>query len=138
LDEVLETLAKRFREEPYARLLGMELVELEAGRAAVRLKIGEGMSNLFGTAHGGVLFSAIDGVFELAANSYGTVAVALSMNVNFLAPAPSGMTVTAEAREVSRSNRISTYQIELRSEEGWLIASCQAMAYRKRDKLPFL
>jgi acyl-CoA thioesterase len=138
LDEVLETLAKRFLDEPYARLLGMELLDLEAGRAAVRLKIGKDMSNLFDTAHGGAIFSAIDGAFELAANSHGTVAVALSMNVNFLAPAPSGLTITAEAREVSRSNRISTYQIELRSDEGRLIASCQAMAYRKKDKLPFL
>jgi len=138
LNEMQEILAKRFLEEPYAKLMGMELLELGFGRAAVKMTTRASMSNLFGTAHGGAIFSLLDGAFELAANSHGTVAVALSMSINFLAGVPEGSTIIAEAREVSRSNRISTYQIEIKGEDGKLVANCQAMAYRKKDKLPFL
>jgi len=138
LDDTLKSLAEKFREEPFAKLFGIDLVELDYGRAVVKMEVKEEMMNLFGMAHGGAVFSLMDAAFELAANSYGTVAVALSMSVNYISPALAGKTIYAEAREVSKSSRISTYDLEIKSREGELIASCQAMAYRKKDKLPFL
>jgi acyl-CoA thioesterase len=138
LDDTLKSLAEKFREEPFAKLFGIDLVELDFGRALVKMEVKEEMMNLFGMAHGGAVFSLMDAAFELAANSYGTVAVALSMSVNYISPALAGKTIYAEAREVSKSSRISTYDLEIKSREGELIASCQAMAYRKKDKLPFL
>ena len=138
MDDTLKSLAEKFREEPFAKLFGIDLVELDFGRALVKMEVKEEMMNLFGMAHGGAVFSLMDAAFELAANSYGTVAVALSMSVNYISPALVGKTIYAEAREVSKSSRISTYDLEIKSREGELIASCQAMAYRKKDKLPFL
>jgi len=44
------------------------------------------MENMFGMAHGGAIFSLIDAAFEVASNSHGTMAVALNMNVYYLAP----------------------------------------------------
>jgi acyl-CoA thioesterase len=138
LDDTLKSLAEKFREEPFAKLFGIDLVELDVGRALVKMEVKDEMINLFKMAHGGAVFSVMDAAFELAANSYGTVAVALSMSVNYISPALAGKTIYAEAREVSRSSRISTYDLEVKSSEGELIAACQAMAYRKKDKLPFL
>jgi acyl-CoA thioesterase len=133
-----QRLAEKFREEPYAKLFGIDLVELGYGHALVKMEVKEEMMNLFGMAHGGAVFSLLDAAFELAANSYGTVAVALSMSVNYINPALVRKMLFAEAREVSRSNRISTYDLKVKGSEGELIAACQAMAYRKKDKLPFL
>jgi acyl-CoA thioesterase len=138
LDDMQKLLAEKFSEEPYAKLFGIDLVELDFGRALVKMEIKEEMMNLFGMAHGGAVFSLLDAAFELAANSYGTVAVALSMSVNYINPALKGKTLFAEAREVSRSSRISTYDLEVKGSGGEIIAACQAMAYRKKDKLPFL
>lgn len=138
MDDTLKAIGDKFRDEPYAKLFGIDLVELGYGCAVVKMEVSEDMMNLFGVAHGGAVFSLMDAAFELAANSYGTVAVALSMSVNYISPALMGKTFTAEAREVSRSNRISTYELTVKNSEGGLIASCQAMAYRKKDKLPFL
>ncbi len=138
MDDTLKSLSEKFREEPFAKLFGIDLVELDYGRALVKMEVKEEMMNLFGMAHGGAVFSLMDAAFELAANSYGTVAVALSMSVNYISPALMGKTFMAEAREVSRSNRISTYELTVKNSEGRLVASCQAMAYRKKDKLPFL
>jgi len=83
-------------------------------------------------------FKFLDEAFEMAANSHGTVAVALSMNITYIKPPSTGDVLYAEAREVSRSGRIGTYAINVKNEGDNLIAICQALAYRKRDKLPFL
>lgn len=138
MDETLEAIRRWFDREPFAKMMGMRLEEIGQGYALVELKLAEQMMNIFGTTHGGAVFSLIDGAFEVAANSYGTVAVALNVNVSYINPSAFGDTLRAEAREVSRSRRISTYLIQVKNDKGELIASCQAMAYRKKDPLPFL
>jgi acyl-CoA thioesterase len=96
------------------------------------------MKNLFGSIHGAAIFSLADAAFELAVNSHGTVAVALGVNVNYLCAANPGETLLAEGRETNRSRRISACEIRVTGEEGRLIATFQALAYRKKDPLPFL
>jgi len=89
-------------------------------------------------AHGGALFSLLDEAFETASNSHGTVAVALSMSVNYvMAPSP-GCTLIAEAREFSRTRKTANYDIRVVDDQGQLVASCQALVYRKGMPLPFL
>jgi len=138
LDQCLATLEKRFLEEPYANIFGIRIVELEAGRALLKMKTSENMNNLFGTTHGAAIFSLVDAAFELAVNSHGTVAVALGVNMNYLSAPLAGERLQAEAREVNRSRKISACHISVTGEDGRLIATCQALAYRKKDKLPFL
>jgi acyl-CoA thioesterase len=124
--------------EPYANMMGMKLTEIGLGSALVELKLSEQMMNIFGATHGGAVYSLIDAAFEAASNSHGTMAVALNVNVSYINPSNPGDTLIADAREVSRSRRISTYRIEVKNDKGELIATCQAMAYRKKDPLPFL
>ena len=138
MQECLAALEKHFAQEPYARIFGIRIVELEEGRALLEMKTTPSMNNLFGMTHGGAIFSLVDAAFELAVNSHGTVAVALGVNMNYLnAPLP-GESLRAEGREVNRSRKISACQITVTGEDGRLIATCQAMAYRKKDRLPFL
>ena len=138
MQECLAALEKHFAQEPYARIFGIRIVELEEGRALLEMKTTASMNNLFGMTHGGAIFSLVDAAFELAVNSHGTVAVALGVNMNYLnAPLP-GESLRAEGREVNRSRKISACQITVTGEDGRLIATCQALAYRKKDTLPFL
>ena len=137
-DKILGSIIKRVRDEPYAKKMGIEPVALDAGYSKVKMIFKEDMENMFGMAHGGAIFSLLDEAFEMAANSHGTVAVALSMNITYIKPPSTGDVLYAEAREVSRSGRIGTYAINVKNEGDNLIAICQALAYRKRDKLPFL
>ncbi len=37
MDEMQQRLAEKFREEPYAKLFGIDLVELDYGRALVKM-----------------------------------------------------------------------------------------------------
>jgi acyl-CoA thioesterase len=96
------------------------------------------MENIFGMAHGGALFALIDEAFETASNSHGTTAVALNLNITYVSPPRPGSRLIAEASEFSRTSRTANYSIKVTDEEGALIASCQALVYRKGTPLPFL
>lgn len=126
-----------FDRDALAKHLGMELAELDPGRAVARMTVGEEHLNLFGMAHGGIVFTLADFAFEAACNSHGTVAVALNVNISFLKPAGTGP-LTATAEEISCGGRTGTYDIAVTDEGGERVASFHGLAYRKRDPLPGL
>ncbi len=135
---IRQAIQESVADEPYARQLGLRLIEIEEGHSVVEMTLNPEMENIFGMAHGGAIFSLIDEAFELAVNSYGTVAVALSMSITYTAPPRIGDTLRAEAVEVGRSRRTGTYSIQVTDCADTVIAVCQAVAYRKGDPLPFL
>jgi acyl-CoA thioesterase len=66
------------------------------------------------------------------------VAVALNMNLTFHQAPEVGDVLTAESKELHCGRRTATYLISVTDSQNRLIATCQALAYRKRDHLPFL
>ncbi len=138
MSDFLKALEEQFRKEPYAHIFGIEIVELTPGRALVKMETTQRMNNIFNMIHGAAIYSLVDAAFELTVNSHGTVAVALSVNMSYLNAAAPGEVLLAEGREVNRSPRISTCEIRVTGEGGRLVATCQALAYRKKDPLPFL
>ena len=102
------------------------------------MKTDEKMNNIFDCTHGAAIYSLMDAAFELAVNSHGTVAVALGVNVSYLSGPRPGEILQAEGREINRSRKIAACQIDVTGEDGRLIATCQALAYRKKEPLPFL
>lgn len=124
--------------EPFANKLGLRLVDIEEGYSRVEMRFLPELENLFGMAHGGAIFALIDEAFETASNSHGTLAVALSMNITYLSPPTPGSLLTAEAKEVHQTQKTSLYEIKVFDEESQLIASCQALAFKKGTPHPFL
>ncbi|HPT19377.1 MAG TPA: PaaI family thioesterase [Methanothrix sp.] len=138
MDQCLIALQKHFEEEPYARMFAIKIAALEEGRALLEMRTAPEMNNLFGMTHGAAIYSLVDAAFELAVNSHGTVAVAISVNMNYINAPRVGELLQAEGLEVNASRKIAACEITVRGEDGRLIATCQALAYRKKDRLPFL
>ncbi len=136
--KVFDALVKRVDWEPYAQLLGLKLKKVDKGYSLVEMTIREEMKNILESTHGGAIFSLIDEAFETASNSHGTVAVALNMNVTFIAPPSQGAVLQAEAREINLTTRTATYLINVTEGGDRLIATCQALVYRKKEILPFI
>jgi len=137
-DKILSSILRRASEEGYAKKMGMRAVALHPGHAVVEMTPSEADTNIFGMVHGGAIFSLMDEAFQLSCNSHGTVAVALSVHVVYHRPPDNHGSLRAESREIHRSRKTATYDIRVTDEKGGLISSCQATAYRKREKLPFL
>lgn len=137
-DKIIEAIRQKVANEPYAEKMGLRLLRLEPGYALVEMGLRSDMDNIFDTTHGGAIFSLIDEAFEISCNTHGTVAVALNVTVVYHRPPTKGGILRAESREIYRSKKTATYDIKVTEGENTLIASCQALAYRKKDKLPFL
>ncbi|MBO8162570.1 MAG: hotdog fold thioesterase [Brevibacillus sp.] len=125
-------ICEKVKQDAFARFLGIKLLELGEGTATAELVVDDRMLNAHGTAHGAVIFSLADFVFAAACNSYGKTAVALSMNIGFLAPSFQGALLRATATEERRNNRTAWYRIRVESENE-LVATLDALAYRKND-----
>ncbi|HUW72339.1 MAG TPA: hotdog fold thioesterase [Methanosarcinales archaeon] len=138
-ESTLALVKKNIEDEPYARLFGIKIIDLKKGYSLVTMKSKKDYDNIFKITHGGAIFSLLDVAFGSAVNSYGTVAVALNISINYLKSACAGDILIAEAQEVSRSNKIASYSITVKNEtSGEIIASAQTVAYLKNEKLPFL
>jgi len=137
-ERIREAMFGQVAKEPFSRKLNLRLVDLEKGFSRVQMDFTPDMENIFGMAHGGAIFSLIDLAFETACNSHGTTAVALNVMVTYTASPAPGSTLTAEARELTCTRRTANYDIKVYDDERRLIASCQALAYRKGTPLPFL
>ena len=94
----------------------------------------EGVSDQMQTWASGVAETTSNGLVTLtcylpADDHLGTRADAITQRLHAL---------RALGLEVNRSRKISACQITVTGEDGRLVATCQAMAYRKKDRLPFL
>ena len=137
-NRVKEAIFRKVEQEPFAHKFGIKLLDLDDGYSKVEMKFTPDMENIFGFVHGGALFALIDEAFETASNSHGTVAVALSMTITYVSSPSPNSKLVAEAREFSRTHRTAVYDIKLSDDRNNPIASCQAVVYRKGEKLPFL
>ncbi len=136
-ESIRKAIFEQVAKEAFSRKLNLRLVGLEKGFSRVEMVFTPDMENIFGMAHGGAIFSLIDLAFETACNSHGTTAVALNVMVTYTASPAPGSTLTAEARELSCTRKTANYDIKVHDDENRLIASCQALAYRKGTPLPF-
>jgi acyl-CoA thioesterase len=129
-----DRLDAHFRADPYLAELGAELVSWSGGHAVVRWVPGERHENFAGFVHGGALFSLADLAFSYASNSWGRIAVASTVEIQFLAAPTVGAALVAEGRERVRRGRSGSYLIEVRAEDDPdnLVASFHAMVHRTR------
>ena len=136
---VKEAMYRAIKKEPFAQALKMKLVELDLGYSVVEMIYNpQAMDNIYGRAHGGVIFGLIDEAFELAGQTEGTVAVALNVNVAYVSSPKPGKLLRAEARQISRTKKTAGYDIQVTDKDGQLIATCQALAYCTGKPIPFL
>ncbi|WP_134703665.1 PaaI family thioesterase [Ammoniphilus sp. YIM 78166] len=127
-----EQICEKLKNDPFARFLGVELIEVGEGTATAEVVVKPNLLNVHGSTHGGVIFSLADVVFAVASNSYGKTSVALSMNIGFLAASWEGTRLRATAVEENRTSRTAWYRIRVESEKE-TVAILDALVYRKSD-----
>jgi len=97
-----------FNNSEFARLLQMEILEASEGYAKVVMDCA-GKMNPGGVAHGGAIFSLADQAFGIAANCCGTHRVAVSVSIQYIAPAKGKL--VAVARRVADNGSCDTYRV---------------------------
>jgi acyl-CoA thioesterase len=87
-----------------------------------------------GLTHGSTIFALADIVFAAASNSHGSLALALTVSINFLKATSQGAVLTAVAREENLTRKTGLYRLEVRDEKNDLVALASGMAYVKEKK----
>ncbi len=111
---------------PFARLLGMEILETWPGGARVVMDT-TGKENFLGVAHGGAIFALADQAFAAAANRDGILQVAVSVHIHYLSPAKGRL--EAIARLIAETDRTSHILVEVKSGER-VVATFEGVAYK--------
>ena len=137
--KVRDAIFNAVENEPFAKALKVNLIELELGHSVVEMQFDPTtMNNIYERAHGGALFALIDEAFETASQTAGTIAVALNVNVTYVSSPQAGVTLRAEAKRISQTKKTASYDIRVSDAQGNLIATCSALAYRTGKPIPFL
>ncbi len=121
--------------DPFARSLGIEVLEVRSGYSRLAMVLQPQMLNFNGLAHGGAIFALADSAFAVASNSHGEVAVALSMTIHYLEAPPVGTRLIAEATESRLGRRAAFYDITVCDEGGQMVAKCQGVVHRRRQHM---
>lgn len=123
------------KNDRFARLLGMRVDAVSPGSCRVSMVVTADMLNCVGITHGGVTFGLADFAFAVASNSHGTVAVALTAQINYPAASKEGETLIAEAREENKTGRTGLYTVEVQTEDGRMVALFTGTVFRRSDRL---
>jgi acyl-CoA thioesterase len=102
-----------WKDDDASRGLGMEILDIKAGRATLAMTVKPHMVNGHGIAHGGFIFTLADSAFAFACNSHNERAVAAQGNITFIKPGKLGDRLIATAREISRTGRSGIYDVRV-------------------------
>lgn len=110
------------RINPVYQHLGIEVELAEPGHSRFAMVVREALTNTFGVGHGGIVFTFADMAFGFTCNALGERAMTASASIDYLAPAPLGARIVADAREVARQGRNAFYDVVISIEGGEPIA----------------
>ena len=114
---------------------GMELIEVDEGRARIELTVEEHHCNGHGICHGGVTFMLADSCFAFACNSRNQSTVAQSNSITFTAPGRLGDRLIAKAEEVSLTGRSGIYDVTVENQDGQLVAAFRGLSRAIKGQL---
>ena len=119
--DVAGSIQRFFKNDKFAERANIELVSVSPGQARAKMTQHPHHLNGYGTVQGGAIFTLADFAFAAASNSHGTVAVAINVSITFMKAAKTG-TLWAEAREMSRNFKLGSYTVEVKDDQGELVA----------------
>ena len=126
------TLFDFFKNDRFASMAGVELMEISEGYAKARMLITPEHLNGGGVCQGGALFTLADLAFAAAVNSHLVLTFSTSSNITFFQSVAQGY-VYAEAREIVNHPRLPYAEVKITDEDGRLIAVFTSSGYRKKD-----
>lgn len=119
-----------YEKDAFSQWLGIEIVELDAGKAVLTLSIRPDMTNGFQIAHGGIAYSLADSALAFAANAHGRKSLSVETSISHTLPIHLHDLITATATEESLTNKIGVYRVLLTNQHQQTVAVFKGVVYR--------
>src|SRR5436190_19436085 len=124
-EEHRQFAAKALHNLPFAKLIGMRLVDLKPDEAAISIEMRDELRQPSGVLHGGVTATLIDTAMAFAVRTRlarDEATATIDLTIHYLRPHITGV-FTCTAKVVRAGKRIFTVSAEVHNEEGKLIAT---------------
>lgn len=124
-EEQKQRAADSIRNLPFAKMIGMELVDMRTDEAVIKIEMRDELRQPAGVVHGGVTATLIDTAMAYAVITRlaeGERASTIDLTVHYLRPHTEG-TFTCTAKIVRAGKRIFTVSADVANEQGKLIAT---------------
>jgi acyl-CoA thioesterase len=122
--------------DEFSRWLGVDVLQLRPGFCLCRMLVRAEMTNGFGVAHGGVVFSLADSAFAFACNTQGRIAMSIENAISYPSSVHPGDLLTAEAEEESATNRLGFYRVRVTNQRDDVVALFRGTAYKTGQEHP--
>lgn len=123
-------VARMMEHDAFSQWLGISVLEIAPGCCTLRMAVRPEMDNGFHITHGGIAYSFADSALAFASNSHGIQAVSIDTSISHVKPVKAGDMLTAVAEESSRSNRIGIYHVQVKNQEGIVVALFKGTVFR--------
>jgi uncharacterized protein (TIGR00369 family) len=124
-DAGLRIQAIAAQQPPFARLMGLELVEVTRDRVVAQVVVREELTNRNGGLHGGAVMGIADnlgGTATFVNMPAGAGTTTIESKTNFFAAVPAGDTIRAECTPLHRGRTTMVWQTRIIRSDGRLAA----------------
>jgi acyl-CoA thioesterase len=129
-----EEIKNSFNECNVGKLIGINIIEMGEGFTKGKLLIRREHINIFGNAHGGILFTLADHIGGACGNAIGKKAVLIESSIQYMKGVTENETVFAEAVLTHKGARIGRIEVKIYRENADLIAVVHQIFYIKGDE----
>ena len=122
--DVMEKIRAKFEQNHFPKLVGIEIDDIEPGRAKLSLEVSEKHRQLQGIMHGGAIATLIDTAVAYAivgASEPGAKFTTIELKINYLSPIVEGR-VIADARLIRDGKRIVVAECDVFDAAGKMAA----------------
>ena len=119
----------------FSKWLGIEVIHQTPGSSILKMSVRKEMLNGFHILHGGISYALADSALAFASNCHGRKSVSLETSISYIESWTEADVLTAEAKEVSLSDKIGIYHVKVKSQHQKTIALFKGTVYRTNKKL---
>lgn len=136
-DKLREAWIEKMREivdnDPFAQILGIEILEFEPGFARARFPMKYETTNNFGSVHGGALYAVADIMAGAVSCAEGKFSPTVEGHMNYLEAAKDSQYLYCEAKKVRGGSHLVVVKVKIKNEAGRLVDDGSFTFYRSSN-----
>lgn len=115
---------------PFAQLLGIQVLELREGYAYGRMRLDEHFTNIYGGMHGGCTYALADTMAGIAASTYGNYVTTIDGKMNYLDVIKDTEYVYCEVKVQRQGGTIGVYSAKIWDDSQKILVTADFTYYR--------
>lgn len=125
-----DVIAKMFAQDAFSQWLGIRVLVVREGYCELQMTVREEMTNGFGTAHGGIVFSFADTALAFCTNASGDISVALDCSISYPAAVKPGDILTAIGEQETTSRKVGFAKVTVTNQDRVTVGHFRGTVYR--------